>query len=509
MRPMKQLAAIVLSAAAALAFAVRADASPTVLVDGQKVVSDAPPIEVAGRVLVPLRGIFEQLGAAVNYDAATQDVTVELGNRVIDLTIGSKLATVNGAVHTLDVAPRTFAGRTEVPLRFIGEALGASVDYDSASDTVAVVTGRRQGNFVAAISGPPSAASSYGQGQSQGIPPTVEDQRPEPNTLVGSAYPEIYARFAGGSSAVDPGSVQVTLDGNDVTQSATISSAYVSFTPPYRLETGQHTVEVAGRADDGTAFDEQWTFRVDAGTGPSEISSILDNGYGAFGYPGYGFYPPGFSLFVPGPMYFVGGTLIEIVFYSPFFPYGNGFFTVGGLPGQYSFQPWYGYPGYYWATVPVPMGVRVPISTVTAHYITIGGHHVVVQSTAPIHIDGTRTTFPSTLRFANLPHLIGRPTSPLHLVVFQRMKSPSTGGVTPAASSGSTLTHIEPVYGPSQPGGLNRIYVPPTPHPVPIATMTPAPASHQTHGAGPHATPHPQPPPPSGGGGSAPPSPIP
>jgi len=443
---MKHLGAVAV-VAAAFAFSTAALAStPTVFIDGQKLNSDVPAIEIGDRVLVPLRAIAERLGAFVDYDPESQDVTVELGDRVVMLTIGSRQAFLNGKPLMLDVAAQTFAGRTEVPLRFVGQALGAAVDYNTETDTAAVVTGHPQGNFVAAISGPQFAAGYSGSGQ-RSTPPSVQDKRPAPDSLVGSAYPEIYARFVGGSSAIDPGSVQVALDGRDVTSDATVSSAYVSLTPSQRLTTGSHSVEVSGRTDDGAPFDEQWSFRVDAGYGASDVSSIIDYAPGPYGYRNFGFYPPGFSVFVPGPMYFVAGNFIEIVFYSPFFPYGSGFFTVGGLPGTFPFQPWFGYPGYFWATVPVPFGVNAPAAAVAAHYDTFTGQHVVVNATAPLHIDGTRKTLPGSLRFANEPFVISHPTSPHHLIVFRRVLPPTFVHVNRpnAGSSGSSYIRIEPM----------------------------------------------------------------
>jgi len=450
MRPMKHLGAAA-AAAATLTFSSAARAStPAVFIDGQKLSSDVPAIEVGDRVLVPLRAIAEKLGAFVDYDAKSQAVTVELGDRVVVLTVGSRQAFLNGKPLLLDVPAQTFAGRTEVPLRFVGQAVGAEVDYNTETDTVAVVSGRREGNFVAAISGqqlgPGYSGPSYSGTSQRGTPPALQDERPAPDSLIGSAYPEIYARFVGGSSAIDPGSVEMTLDGRDVTSDATISSAYVSLTPAQRLTTGTHSVEVSGRTDDGTSFDEQWSFRVDAGYAASDVSSIIDYAPSRFGYSNFGFYPPGFSVFVPGPMFFVAGNLIEIVFYSPFFPYGNGFFTVGGLPGMFPFQPWYGYPGYFWANVPVPIGVSAPAATVTAHFDTFTGQHVVVNATAPIHIDGNRKTLPGWLHFANQPYVISHPASPHHLIVFHRVPAPTFVRVTPGSTgaSGPAYIRIEP-----------------------------------------------------------------
>jgi heme/copper-type cytochrome/quinol oxidase subunit 2 len=97
---------------------------------------DQPPIERSGRVFVPLRGVFERLGASVVYDRGVINAT---GNgRNIQLQIGSTTARVNGQTTNLDVAPFLVGARTLVPLRFISESLGANVNYDGNSRMVSV-----------------------------------------------------------------------------------------------------------------------------------------------------------------------------------------------------------------------------------------------------------------------------------------------------------------------------------------------------------------------------------
>lgn len=79
--------------------------------------------------LVPLRTISEELGAQVSYQKDTNKITVIYKDIIIETTIGSKTATVNNIKRELLVAPRLEKGTTYVPIRFIGEALGGTVDY--------------------------------------------------------------------------------------------------------------------------------------------------------------------------------------------------------------------------------------------------------------------------------------------------------------------------------------------------------------------------------------------
>ncbi|MGI6551887.1 MAG: copper amine oxidase [Clostridia bacterium] len=101
-----------------------------VFLDGNRVYFDVPPLLEKGRTLVPLRAIFEALGAEVGWDEASRTVTAVKPEVSLSLQIDSTRALVNDREMTLDVPARVVEGRTLVPLRFVGEALGASVDWD-------------------------------------------------------------------------------------------------------------------------------------------------------------------------------------------------------------------------------------------------------------------------------------------------------------------------------------------------------------------------------------------
>jgi hypothetical protein len=82
-----------------------------------------------GRMLVPLRGVFEHLGASVQWYAPTRTVTIRDGTRVIVLQVDYPAGWVDGRQEDLEVPARLVAGRVYVPLRFAAEALGAQVNY--------------------------------------------------------------------------------------------------------------------------------------------------------------------------------------------------------------------------------------------------------------------------------------------------------------------------------------------------------------------------------------------
>ncbi|ATW23910.1 N-acetylmuramoyl-L-alanine amidase [Candidatus Formimonas warabiya] len=112
-----------------------------VRVDGQSVNFDvAPYIDSQNRTIVPLRFIGEELGYSFAWDAQTKQVAFAGDGVLIFLTIGKKEATVNGDQVLLDTAAVTRNGRAMVPLRFIVENLGATVQYDTAKNLVNIVT---------------------------------------------------------------------------------------------------------------------------------------------------------------------------------------------------------------------------------------------------------------------------------------------------------------------------------------------------------------------------------
>lgn len=92
------------------------------------------------RVLVPMRQVFELLGAELAWDGATGTVTGRKPAHEVRLTVGSATAFVNGATFYLDVPARVdvATGRLLVPLRLVAEALGAQVSYDPATRTVSI-----------------------------------------------------------------------------------------------------------------------------------------------------------------------------------------------------------------------------------------------------------------------------------------------------------------------------------------------------------------------------------
>ncbi|MBE7054373.1 MAG: hypothetical protein E7391_08940 [Ruminococcaceae bacterium] len=109
-----------------------------ITLNGTALTMDQPPIIVEGRTLVPLRAIFEALGATVTWDDATKCATGVLDSKTVSLVINNTQAKVNGTDVTLDVPAQIVNSRTLVPVRFISESLGCKVDWDDATKTVII-----------------------------------------------------------------------------------------------------------------------------------------------------------------------------------------------------------------------------------------------------------------------------------------------------------------------------------------------------------------------------------
>ena len=128
----------------------------------------APPIYVNGRptsvaamvrraqVFVPVRGVFEKLGAVVTYTPPRAVTAGRAGKTLVNLTVGSRTANVHGTTRLLQTAPFRSGARVFVPLRLISEAAGASVAYSTAPRAVRITSGRA----VAAVPAVAAAAAT-------------------------------------------------------------------------------------------------------------------------------------------------------------------------------------------------------------------------------------------------------------------------------------------------------------------------------------------------------------
>ena len=115
--------------------------NPSIQVNGSTKTIDSPATIVNGRTLVPLRAIFEALGASLQWDPATQSITATRGDQTLKLVVGSNTALNNNSPVQLDTPPQIINGFTMVPLRFVGESLGEQVGWDASTRQVSISTG--------------------------------------------------------------------------------------------------------------------------------------------------------------------------------------------------------------------------------------------------------------------------------------------------------------------------------------------------------------------------------
>ncbi len=114
-------------------------------IDGALYYFNPPPIIRDNRTLVPMRALFEALGAVVDWEPATQTAVGSRGGVVVRIPIGSTAPTVNSKEKSIDVPAQIIEGRTYIPLRFVGESLGDTVVWDSQARCIAVIRAEKAG----------------------------------------------------------------------------------------------------------------------------------------------------------------------------------------------------------------------------------------------------------------------------------------------------------------------------------------------------------------------------
>ncbi len=127
---------LVLAMLTALAVMPAAAEGISVRINGSEVSFDQPPISINDRTMVPMRAIFEALGASVDWDDATQTAISDMGGTTVIMTIGSNVMYVNSMPVALDTPAQMVNDRTLVPVRAIAEAFDCNVEWDDSTQTV-------------------------------------------------------------------------------------------------------------------------------------------------------------------------------------------------------------------------------------------------------------------------------------------------------------------------------------------------------------------------------------
>ncbi|MEL7647847.1 MAG: copper amine oxidase N-terminal domain-containing protein [Sedimentibacter sp.] len=99
---------------------------------------DTPPVIKEGRTLIPVRAISEAMGADVDYNSEEQTVTITKDGKVIVFSLAEGTVSVNESEAAIDVPAEIMNNRTMVPLRFIAEQLGLTVEWDQELETITI-----------------------------------------------------------------------------------------------------------------------------------------------------------------------------------------------------------------------------------------------------------------------------------------------------------------------------------------------------------------------------------
>jgi hypothetical protein len=118
-----------------------------VVVDGTTVVFDQQPMVIEDRTMVPLRGIFEAMGADVDWVAESKTILARKADDIVMLQVGSKTLYRNDTAISMDVSPVIRGDRVLIPARAVAEAFGAEVLWKAEERTVLVTTSTSTTSF--------------------------------------------------------------------------------------------------------------------------------------------------------------------------------------------------------------------------------------------------------------------------------------------------------------------------------------------------------------------------
>jgi hypothetical protein len=110
----------------------------TINLNGKTLSLSKDPVIINGSTLVPMREIFEAMGAKVDWDGETQTVTGTTNGTTVTMSIGSSVITKNGATASLGVPAQLIDGYTMVPVRAVAEAFGSNVNWDGTNKIVSI-----------------------------------------------------------------------------------------------------------------------------------------------------------------------------------------------------------------------------------------------------------------------------------------------------------------------------------------------------------------------------------
>jgi hypothetical protein len=112
----------------------------SLFIDGEQQSLNNSPIIYRGRTLIPLRVIFEKLGAVVEWQPETQAIKATKQNTTITHQLYSNKASINDQQIQLDSTTKLINGMTYIPLRFVSESFGALVEWSQETQSIFITT---------------------------------------------------------------------------------------------------------------------------------------------------------------------------------------------------------------------------------------------------------------------------------------------------------------------------------------------------------------------------------
>ncbi|OXS76989.1 hypothetical protein B1B04_00895 [Lysinibacillus sp. KCTC 33748] len=127
------------SASAATDKGIQIRNNVTINIDGETIQINDPILDKADHLLLPMRALYEAIGASVDWNKETLTASANRNGKVINLTIDSMTALVDGQEVEMDVAPIIYKDRIYMPLRFVTENLDGNVSWDPTTQTVDIL----------------------------------------------------------------------------------------------------------------------------------------------------------------------------------------------------------------------------------------------------------------------------------------------------------------------------------------------------------------------------------
>jgi hypothetical protein len=245
-----------------------------------------------GTVLIPLRSMFEQMGASVAYDAGSKTVTVSKPGSEVKVTVGKPEVMINGESRPLDVPPIIYQGNVLVPVRVISEGMGAYVQWVPDKQVVVV-------RYLPPTP-PPTPAPTEAPTTAPTTAPTptpVPSATPYKDIFVAGDYifsPKVYNEFSPGNSGKSSYSVRGAAEFDALNLPWMLEGSYEQFQYPHNCAgVGDPQCNVTTIGQTGQTFVPGFTARdsdFDARLGLKVIDPRIYVGVGyLFRTPNYGY----------------------------------------------------------------------------------------------------------------------------------------------------------------------------------------------------------------------------